>query len=125
VAVDDGELAEEPAGEVDEVDALVDQLAAAGERGVGAPLAVVAAAAAVAVAAAQEHQRAERAGVEELAGFLRAGVEAVIVAEADADARRGRRLDGAELGGVERAGLLDEHVFAGAHGASVRGRARR
>ena len=117
VAFDGGEIAEEPAGEVDEVDALVDELAAAGEGGIGAPFAVVAAAAAVAVAGAHEHEGAEHALVEEGAGFLQGRVVAVVVAEADFGAGGGG--DGgdvAELGGVEGAGFLDEHVFTGGDG---------
>ena len=119
VALDGGELAEEPAGEVDEMDALIDEFAAAGEGGIGAPLAVVALAAAVAVAGAEKHEGAEDAGVEEFAGFLEGGVEAVVVAEADAGlGRLGGGEDRAELGGVEGAGFLDEDVFAGADGGA-------
>ena len=51
-AADAGEIAEEPAGEVDEVGALVEQFAAAGKSRIGAPFALVAGTAAVAVAAA-------------------------------------------------------------------------
>lgn len=117
VACDGGEIAEEPAGEVDEVNALVDEFTAAGEGGIGAPLAVVAAASAVAVAGAHEHKRAEETFVEQGAGFLEGGVVAVVVAEADFGAGGGG--DGgdvAELGGVESAGFLDKHVFAGGDG---------
>ena len=117
MAFDGGELAEKPAGEIDEVDALIDEFAAAGEGGIGTPLAVVALASAVAVTGTQKHERPEDAGIEELAGFLEGGVEAVIVAEADASVGQlGGGENRAELGGVERAGLLDEDVFASANG---------
>lgn len=71
----------------------------------------------MAVAGTQKHERAEDAGIEEFAGFLEGGVEAMIVAEADASVGQlGGGENGAELGGVERAGFLDEDVFAGADG---------
>ena len=56
---DFAEVAQVPAGEVDEMYALVEQLAAAGQGGVGPPFAVVADASAVSVSAAEEHQRAD------------------------------------------------------------------
>jgi len=114
VAFDRRKIAEKPPGEVDQVHALVDQFAAAGEGGIGAPLTVVALAAAVAVAGAEEHKRAEGAGFEEFAGFLEGGVETVIIADADAGAGLGGGLlNGAELGCVEGAGFFNEDVFAG------------
>ena len=116
VALDGGKIAEEPAGEVDEMDTLIDEFAAAGEGGIGAPLAVVAFASAVAVTGAQEHERAEGTGFEEFAGFLEGGMKTMIIADANAGAGLGGGgLDGAELGGVERAGFLDEDVFACFH----------
>jgi hypothetical protein len=63
------ELAEEPAGEVDEVDALVEHLAAAGDVPLPPPLLLHAEPAALPVAAADEHHLAERAGVEQLSRF--------------------------------------------------------
>lgn len=42
MALDGGEFAEEPAGEIDEMDALIDEFATAGKDGIGAPLAIVA-----------------------------------------------------------------------------------
>ena len=126
MALDGGEFAEEPAGEIDEMDALIDEFATAGKDGIGAPLAVVALASPVAVAGAEKHERAEDAGIEELAGFLEGGVEAVIVAEADASVGQlSGGENGAELGGVECAGFLDEDVFAGADGGEGDGSERR
>ena len=55
VALDRREISEEPAGQIDQMHALVDEFAAAGERGIGAPFAVVAFAAAVTVAGAEKH----------------------------------------------------------------------
>ena len=114
-AADAGKVAEEPARKIDQVGALVDQFAAAGDRGVGAPFAVVAGASAVAVAAADEHHFAQRAGFEDLARLAEGAVKAVI--EADADQRAGfagrprrRRSSSAE----HRApGFSIEHVLAG------------
>ena len=126
MALHSGKFAEEPAGEIDEMDALIDEFATAGKDGIGAPLAVVALASPVAVAGAEKHERAEDAGIEELAGFLESGVEAMIVAEADAGVGQlGGGENGAELGGVERAGFLDEDVFAGADGGEGDGGERR
>jgi hypothetical protein len=116
------EIAEKPAGEVDEVHALIDEFAAAGEGGIGAPLAVVAFATAVAVAGAEEHEGPEGTSFEEFAGFLKGGVEAVVVADADTGSSfGGGGLEGAELGGVEGTGFFDEHVFAGPHGGEGNG----
>src|SRR5262249_20530601 len=75
-----GEIAEEPAREIDQVHALVDQLAAARALGLGSPLAVVAGASAMAVAAADEHQVAESAALEDLACFAKGTVITVIEA---------------------------------------------
>ena len=80
-ALDVGELAEEPAGQVDEVDALVEHLAAAGDFLFAAPFGFHAESPALAVAAADEHHGAEDAGVEQLAGFEQRGVEAVVEAD--------------------------------------------
>ena len=65
-AVDVGEVAQEPARQIDQMNALIDQLAAAGDRRVGPPLLVVADAPAVAVAGRAEHQGTEGAGVDDL-----------------------------------------------------------
>ena len=54
--LDVGEVAQEPAGEVDQVWSLVDELAAAGQGRVGAPFPIVADPPAVAVSGAKEHQ---------------------------------------------------------------------
>ena len=89
VAGDVGEIAEEPAGEVDEVDALVEHFAAAGDGGVAAPFLLHAEPAAVAVAAADEHERADAAGVDDLAGLAQRGMEAVVEADFHDDARLG------------------------------------
>ena len=68
VAERERDVAGEEAREVDEVDALVDELSAARHLGVGAPFALVAESAAVAVAGADEHRRTVRAVLAELAG---------------------------------------------------------
>jgi len=73
MAIGCGEFAEEPACDVDEVDALIDQLASAGKIGIGAPFPIVAFAAAVPISAAQEHQRSEGTGVDQFPAFCRPG----------------------------------------------------
>ena len=60
-AIDLYELAEEPACQIYEMDALVDQLPAAGAARLRPPLARIAGAAAMAVAGTYEQQLAERA----------------------------------------------------------------
>ena len=82
-AVGQGEIAEKPARQVDQMRALVDQLAAAGNFLVKAPLLLIADAAAMAVAAANEHQRPDRALVGQLLGAHDRGMEAVIEADLD------------------------------------------
>ena len=52
MALHSGKFSEEPAGEIDEMDALIDEFATAGKDGIGAPLAIVAHASTVAVAGA-------------------------------------------------------------------------
>ncbi len=59
------ERPQEPAGKINQVHPLIDQFAAAGPDGIGSPLAVVAESSAVAVASADEHQRAERARIDQ------------------------------------------------------------
>ena len=77
----------------------------------------------MAVTGAEKHQRSEGAGFKERARFLEGGVKTVVVADADAGAGfGGGGLDGAELGGVERAGFFHEHVFAGFDGGEGNGR---
>src|SRR5580692_164875 len=65
-AVGQGELAEKPAGEIDQMRALVDQFAAAGNFLVKTPLVFIADPAAMAVAAPNEQQRTDRALVRKL-----------------------------------------------------------
>ena len=106
------------------MDALVDQFAAAGELRVGAPFAVVADAPAVAVARADEHQRAERAGVDEFARLLQRRMEAVIVADPDerpvicVGGAGGRSISADGNGG----GFFDEDVLAARDGVQRRSR---
>ena len=107
-------IAEEPAGEIDQVRALVDQFAAAGERRVGAPFAIVAGSSAVTIAAADKHHLAQRAAFKDLARPAECAVIAVI--EADADQRSGApRGFGhrVKFAGRARSRLFDQHVLTG------------
>ena len=125
VALDRREISEEPAGQIDQMHALVDEFAAAGERGIGAPLAVVAFAASMAVTRTQKHERPEGARFKESSGFLEGGMKTVVVADAHAGAGfGGGGLDSAELSGVESAGFFNEDVFAGFDGGERNGRKR-
>src|SRR4029079_2662504 len=56
VAIDFREIAEEPAGRIDQMGPLIDQLTATRARWVGTPFAVVSNAAAMPVTRAQKHQ---------------------------------------------------------------------
>ena len=118
---DVGERPEEPARQVDQVDALVQQLAAARDRRVGAPLAVVADPAAVAVARADVQQLADRAGVDQRAGLLEGRVEAVVEPDPHEPpvARRPPRA-AASSAALRRGRLLDQDVLAGLDGRQPR-----
>jgi hypothetical protein len=63
-ALDRGEGPEEPAREIDEVDALIDELASAGLYRVGTPFLVVTDTTAVAISTPDEHQRTETLRVD-------------------------------------------------------------
>src|SRR5581483_4972698 len=82
-AVSQRELAEEPARQIDQMRALIDQLAAAGNFGLEAPLFLVTDASAMPVASADEHQRADTAVIGERLGLRDCGMEAVIEADLD------------------------------------------
>ena len=108
------ELAQEPAREVDEMRALVDQLAAAGKLGSAAPFALVARPSAMAVAAANEEQRADIAGERHRMRLGDRRMEAMVEADLDdALVPAGGRRDRRHLGGAASGRLLDEDVLAG------------
>lgn len=117
------ELTEEPAGEIDQVRALIDQFAAAGFFRFSAPFVVVAGPASVAIASADEHEFAERAGIEDLARLAEGAMETVVEADAhEGSGSRGGFGDGNEFGGAAGAGFFDEDVFAGGGGGGGDGR---
>ena len=92
--------------------ALVDQLAAARQRGIRAPLAVVALAAAVAIARAEKHHRPEHAALEYFARLQERGVKTMVIAEPHPrTGLLGGLMHPAQLRGVEGAGLLDDDVL--------------
>src|SRR5207245_61044 len=108
-AIDLDEIAEEPAGQVDQVDALVQEFAAAGQGRVGAPFPVVAQAATVAVAGPDVHERPQLPGGAQGLGLDQGGVEAVVEAHLDVYAggpRRGQH--GPQLGGAAGRGFFHE-----------------
>ena len=106
------ELAQEPARQIDEVNALVEQLAAAGDRRIGAPLLVVAEAAAVPVACPDEHQRTEHARIEQRVRLLERRMVAMVEADLDADARRSAAaMTGVSSSGARAAGFSTSTCF--------------
>ena len=93
--------------------ALIDQLAAAGQLGVGAPFAIVAEPTAVAVERPDEHQLAERAGVDNLARLAQRAMVSVIEADPHAYSRAlGRRDGGLDLGAESAGRLFDQDMAA-------------
>src|SRR5262249_31288485 len=92
---------------------LVNELAAAGEFGIGAPFSIVALAPAVSVTTAHEHQRTQLTLIDQFARFLQSGMKAVIVTQTDArTGALGDGFDSPQLRRVQAAGFFDEHVFA-------------
>ena len=120
VAGDFGEIAQKPAREVDQVDALVEHLAAAGDPPVAPPLLFHAEPPALAVAAADEHEGAEGSGLEDFVSLPERGVEAVVEPDLHNDAGVAERVpgrldDGLELGGAAGGGLFHQDVLAPFH----------
>src|SRR5262249_31768667 len=72
------ELSKKPAREVNEVNALVDELAPARNFRVRAPLAFVTQTASMTVTATDEHQRPQDAAVHELARLPKCGMVAMV-----------------------------------------------
>src|SRR5439155_8550261 len=85
--LDAGEVAQEPAREVDQVRPLVDQLPASGNSRLGTPFPIVARTPAMAVPAADEHHLAQRARFEDLAGLAKRPMVAMV--ESNSDQRPG------------------------------------
>ncbi len=111
------EFAEKNSREINQVNALVNQFAAAGKFRVRAPFLFVADASALAVTAAHKHHRAERAAAENFQRLQTRRMIAMIVADADERAGflRGSfkfiQFRHAEMA----AGFFDENVFAVFH----------
>src|SRR5436305_14659755 len=98
--------------------ALVDQLTAARDSRLRAPLFLVADSTAMAIAGANEHQRSERAGVDELARFEKGRMEAMIESRLDgALVLRGSCRDRLHLGERASRGLFYQHMAPGFDGA--------
>src|SRR4051794_29864845 len=98
--------------------ALVDQFTAAGDLRDRTPLLLVADPAAVTVAGADEYQRAERAGVHDLARFQESRVKAMIESGFDdALVLRGSCRDRLHLGERASRRFLDQHMPSGFEGA--------
>src|SRR5205814_2322697 len=84
--LDVDEVSKQPAGEVDQMHALIDELTAACNSRIRPPFPLVSKASAMAIATAHEHQLSKRAIVEELSCLLQRRMVAMI--ESDADLRR-------------------------------------
>ena len=94
--------------------ALVDQLAAARYVRLGAPFLLVAEPSAVTIAGTDEHQRPERAGIDDLARFQESRMEAMIEPGLDdAVVLSGGRRNGLHLRKRASRGLFDENVAPG------------
>ncbi len=103
------------------MDALVEHFASAGDLRVAAPFLFHAQPATMAIAGADEHQRAEHAGIDNFASLEKRRMKTVIEPDLGDDAgllrRRDDRLD---LSGIVRCGLLHQHMLAGLHGSERR-----
>src|SRR5262249_38643936 len=110
------ELAEKPAREIDEMNALVDELAASGPLPLGAPFTLVAEASAVPIARADIEQRTDLALVDQPPRFAHGRVIAQIEADAHAHvAFCGELLEAGKLIGAARPRLLDQYVQPRGH----------
>ena len=92
--------------------ALIDELAAAGNRRIGTPLLVIPDAAAVAIAPAHEHERPRHPRIHELARLEERRMVAMVESHAHELAGTLRGVDdGIDVGQRTSDGLLDEHVL--------------
>ena len=115
-AVDFGDVAQEPARQIDQMNPLIDQLAAAGDARVRPPLLVVADAPAMAVAGPQKHQGTEGAGIDNLPRLAKCPVIAMVEADMHEDViSLGQGDQGAQLADVPCRGLFRQHMLAGGH----------
>ena len=111
------EVAKKPAREIDQMHALIDDLSAARQFWIRAPLALVSDASTVPIPAAHEHHVADRAGLEQLVSLPERRMVTMI--ESDPHLRRmatGHADNLIDLAERPRRGLLDEHVLAGLNG---------
>ena len=73
----------------------------------------------MAIAGAEEHQRAQRAIVDQALGVPKGAVTAVVETDANANATRlGRRGKALQFGGLPRGRLLDQHMPPLGHGGT-------
>src|SRR6185437_12028515 len=93
-AVNIDEIAEKPARQIDEMNALIEQFAAAGDGRIGTPFAVVTEAAAVPVAGADVQQWSQFAGVMDRPSLEECRMKAMVKAHFDENACLARRLHG-------------------------------
>ena len=107
----EGERAEDRVAQVEEMHSLVDQLAAPGDRPVGAPLLLVADAPTVAVAGAHMEDGSERTRRGLVDRPRRARMKAMVEAHLDPSTRGlGRAGDSIDVCDSNARGLLDEDV---------------
>jgi len=113
-AVHFNEFAEKPACQVNEMNALVDQLSASRALRLSSPFACVAESAAMSVARPQVQQGTQYSRVDETSSVLKSSVIPMIEAHTDANVAHGGELRQAkQLIYVSCRRFLDEHVDSG------------
>src|SRR5579859_630129 len=99
------------------MDALIDEFAAAGEFGIGAPFAVVTHPSAMAVAGTEKHELAHDSGVKNFAGFNERRMKAVVESGAhDHTVFFGGGDKSIDFPDGCASGFFDDHMFAGVNG---------
>jgi len=107
-------LAQEPPGQINQVNSLIEQLPTAGPLRLGAPLALVSKTPAVSIASPHKQQWPQDTLVNQASGVLKCPVIAVIETNADADIAPRRPLrEPPQLIGTPSRRLFNEYVFTG------------
>jgi len=112
VAIHLDEFPQKPAPEIDEVHALIDQLATTRQFRIRAPLLIVTESTPVPVAGSQKHQRPERAGLDDASRLPKCSMIAVIEAHANTySACFGERWQVLQFVGMPRRRFLNQYVL--------------